>query len=234
MTLVARLVARGLVGRGRLVALVALSLFPVVGAVAARSAGADDRVVAVILERAHLSVVVALVVLVIGGSALGDLRDSGAITHLATAPLARRTIVVGAVLGTCAVAVPLLTVTGVVSAALATGDAEVVARTAAATVLAVAAYAAIGVLLSVASRHPLIVGVLYAVIWETSIAGFAPSAPRFSVSAYARRIVADGLDTRALNPPPGVETVGAIVVLAVVAAVLTLYAARRLTRANLP
>ena len=80
-------------------------------------------------------------------------------------------------------------------------------------------------------RRPIVVGVLYILLWEGSIATFAASADRLSIAAYGRALVAERLpQAAAAVVSPGT----AIIVLLCAAAGGTLLAARAMTRAELP
>ena len=72
---------------------------------------------------------------------------------------------------------------------------------------------------------------LYILLWEGSIANFAPSAHKLSIGAYGKSLVAHAL------PQGAVATSGpgtCVVVLAVVAAVGCWFGARLLSRVELP
>jgi hypothetical protein len=80
-------------------------------------------------------------------------------------------------------------------------------------------------------RRPVVIGVLYIVLWEGSIATFAASADRFSIAAYGRALAVEGVqDVNA----PDVSGVAAVLVLAIVSGIATWAAARRLSRVELP
>ena len=98
-------------------------------------------------------------------------------------------------------------------------------------VLASLAYCAGSVLLSLYSRRPIVIGVLYILLWEGSIATFAASAAKLSISAYGRAFTAHVLP-QASRPVAG-TAVSAVVLLAVVAAT-GWAAARALGRVELP
>ena len=92
-------------------------------------------------------------------------------------------------------------------------------------------YCAVTSWLSMASRRPVVIGALYILLWEGSIATFAASADRFSIAAYGRAIAVEGvIDVNA----PDASAATAIIVLAVVTAVAAWAATRRFTRTELP
>jgi len=98
-------------------------------------------------------------------------------------------------------------------------------------VLASLAYCAASVLLSLYTRRPIVIGVLYIILWEGSIATFAASAAKLSISAYGRAFVGRVLP-QAAAPVSGTLVAG--IVLVAVAAATAWFAARALGRVELP
>jgi ABC-2 type transport system permease protein len=76
-----------------------------------------------------------------------------------------------------------------------------------------------------------VIGIIYIILWEGSIATFAPSAAKLSISAYGRAFVAHALP-QAAKPVAG--TVPSAIVLAIVVAVAAWAATRRLVTSELP
>jgi hypothetical protein len=79
-----------------------------------------------------------------------------------------------------------------------------------------------------------VIGLIYVLFWEGSIATFAPSARWLSLGAYARAIVAGGLPSWTDKNVPAIGPPAAVAVLAGIAAVATLWCGRRLARVELP
>ena len=59
--------------------------------------------------------------------------------------------------------------------------------------LAALCYCAAAAWLAMVLRRPVVIGVLYILLWEGSIATFAASADRFSMAAYGRAIAVEGV-----------------------------------------
>jgi ABC-2 type transport system permease protein len=93
-------------------------------------------------------------------------------------------------------------------------------------------YCALSALLAMVTRRPVVLGVLYILLWEGTIATFAASADRFSIAAYGRAIASEGIAGDNAAPSFGGGT-GLIVLVAVSLAAGWL-ATRRLTRTELP
>jgi ABC-2 type transport system permease protein len=231
------LFVRSLAGRRRVVALLALALMPgivVIIATALDVVDSPNRFTARVVERLLLPVILALVTVVLGASAIGEGREDGTILYVVATPLARLRIVVAAWLATTAVAVALvlpsaLAVTIVPGAVGGKG----VVSTLLAVVLAAATYAALSVLLSLSIRHAILAGVLYVLLWEGSIASFAASASRLSIAAYAKVIAARGFDVAPPLNVPAVSSASAVALLVVGSALLLAGSTRALKRADL-
>lgn len=220
----------------------ALALLPALGVlvVSFGFGAADPRV-----EYGHFArnllipIVVAVVALVIATSAVGDERDDLTILYLAQTPLSRWRIVVetwmAAVVATVAlVAVPLgaaLVLGRHAGLGAASGVDLVVA-----SMLAICAYCAAGTLLALLTRRAALIGVMYVLIWEGTLSGFAAGARNLSIAQHARSLIARSVDpvTRAAIEPPTAGVGAAVVVLVLVAGLGLALARRRLARMDLP
>jgi ABC-2 type transport system permease protein len=231
------LFARSLAGRRRVIALLVLALLPGIVAVIVSAFGVVDdpeRLTARLVERLLVPVILALVTVVLGASAIGDGRDDGTILYIVATPLARWRIIVAAWLATTVIATALV-VPSALAITIAPGavGARGVASTLLAVVLAVAAYAALALLLSLSIRHGILAGILYVLLWEGSIANFAASASRFSIAAYGKVIASRGFDDVPPLNVPAVSEPSAVALLAVGTVLLLAAATRALKRVDL-
>jgi ABC-2 type transport system permease protein len=218
-----------------------LALAPLLSAAVAMIQAADGTAgadaFASLMEQLFLPLILPFIGLVIGSSALGEERDDGTILYIASTPLPRLAIVLPAIaaaaLTTAVLCLPGLLLTIVLS----TGN-DLSATTAAwaiASVLAASVtYAAVFGALSLRVKRPVVIGLIYVLFWEGSIATFAPSARWLSLGAYARAIVAGGLPSSTDENVPAIGALAAVVVLAAVSAVSALWCGRRLSRVELP
>lgn len=231
-----RLTLRSLVGGRRILALAALALVPVVAAVVFAAAGEIEPEVfwARLLQRLLIPTITAFVAVVIGASAIAEEREDGTILYLVSTPLPRLALVISKVAAAWTAAMALLVPSVLASGAIALGGdltAEQVAWPLVGVALACLCYCAASAWLAMVVRRPVVLGVLYILLWEGSIATFAASADRFSIAAYGRAIAVEGvIDVNA----PDASAATAVVVLLVVTALATWAAARRLTRTELP
>jgi ABC-2 type transport system permease protein len=240
-----RLTVRQLLRGKRVVALGLIPLVPVIVAVAWRLAPATSsfgstsghELYAALMESLLLPTCVAFVSLVLGASAIGDEREDGTILYLAATPLPRRTIVASkasaAWIATIALCLPGMVLCAVLCLgghAFGTAGAWSVL----AVVLSAAAYVAVFAAVSLGVGRPVVVGFIYVVLWEGSIATFAPSAEKFSIAAYGRALTAHGLPGVKTYNVPNVATGAAVLVLVLVTVLATAFGARRLGRVELP
>jgi ABC-2 type transport system permease protein len=212
-----------------------LSAFVAVVQATGGTAGADSF--ASLMEQLFLPLILPFLALVIGASALGEERDDATILYLASTPLPRLAITLPAI-AAAAVTTLIACAPGLaLTVALSPGD-DAGARTAlwavASVVAGACAYAGAFGALSLRVKRPVVIGLIYILFWEGSIATFAPSTRWLSIGAYARAVVAGGLPDETDRNVPHVGAVAAVLVLAAVAAVTVLWSGRRLQRLELP
>jgi ABC-2 type transport system permease protein len=233
-----RLALRRLLLRRRSLLLAFAPLLAAVVAVIQAAGGtADAGSFAALMEQIFLPTILPFLALVIGSSALGEERDDATILYLASTPLPRLAIALPAVAAAALTTIVLCLPGLAIVIALSPGD-DLSATSAAwalASVLAGACvYAAVFGALSLRVKRPVVIGLIYVLFWEGSIATFAPSARWLSLGAYARAVVAGGLPDFTDENVPAIGAPAAIAVLAAVAAVASWWCGRRLARLELP
>jgi ABC-2 type transport system permease protein len=202
-------------------------------------AAADVRLdrYAEIAESLVIPTVVAFVALVLGATAVGDEREERTILYFAATPVARLRLVAEWVLAAWAASLLVLApaVAGTATLGLAAGMG---ARGLVWLVVAVAAsalaYTALAALLALLIRRAIIVGMLYIVLWEATVATFAKSADKLSLGAYGRRLVAAGVPDAETFRVPDVSAWVALLVLVATSALAVWLGSRRLARMELP
>jgi ABC-2 type transport system permease protein len=180
---------------------------------------------------------VAIVALVLGASSIGDERDDGSILHIVATPVPRRTIVVSKLAAASTAVLVLCGPALAACIAIALGGAttaRAVVWSAAALVLCGIVYAALFLVLALVSGRPVLIGLIYVVLWEGSVATFAPLANWLSVGAYGRAMIAEGLPGAGRSNVPSISGAGAVLVLLIAGVLLTALATRRLSRVELP
>ena len=184
---VARLTARSLLGRRRALLLLCLpAVLLLLSAVARALAGTDDELAVLLLGGFALGTLVPLLGLIAGTGAIGPEIDDGSIVYLLSKPLSRHVVVVTKL----AVAVGVVTVLGAALTLLAglllagTSDGLAVAYAVGAAAAGVA-YCALFVLLAVLTRNAVVVGLLYALIWESLVGQLVPGAQALSIQQWS-------------------------------------------------
>ncbi len=200
-------------------------------------AGTDDGTALGLVGGFGLGTIVPLVALLAGTGAIGPEIDDGSIVYLLSKPISRFTIV----LSKLAVAIAVALVFGAVPVAVAT---RVLAASPEVLLIpllvgaaaACVAYAALFLCLAVLTRNAVIVGLLYAVVWETTIAGYVAGAQNLSVRqwslALTERLLGGDIAAR-LGVSAAVGATTGAMLLVVVTVAATYLAGRRLRTLHL-
>lgn len=183
---VAQLTARSLLGGKRTILLIALPAVLILLALIARGlAGQDDKVAVGVLGGFALATLVPLLGLIAGTGAIGPEIDDGSIIYLLSKPLSRFSIATTKIV----IAVTVISVFAAVPTLLAglilAGPSNLAVAFALGALIAGAAYGALFVLLAVITRHAVVIGLLYALIWETLVGNFVPGAQALSIQQWA-------------------------------------------------
>lgn len=221
---VAMLTVRTLLGRRRAWLLLALPGVLVLLSVVVRLTvdEADRTEVAVgLLGAFGIATVLPLLSLIAGTGAIGGEIDDGSIVYLLAKPLSRDVIVITKLLvavGVVAVfgALPL-TVSGLI---LVGGDDRLAVGFGLEALLAGAAYCALFVLLSVLTRNAVVIGLVYALVWESLVGSVVPGAQALSIQQWSvglnRVVVGSSADplglTSAVRPAVGIPLLVALIV----------------------
>ncbi|MFC8715832.1 ABC transporter permease [Kitasatospora sp. NPDC057198] len=227
-TTVARLTARGLFGRRRVLILLAVPVMLLVVSLLARGNDLDSLdLVHKILGTLALGTLVPVTGLVVGTGVIATEIEDGSIVYLLAKPLPRWKIVttkLAVAVGTTWLlsAVPIF-----VSGLLLYGTADQVALGYTVGALASgAAYSAVFLLLGVLTRHAVIAGLAYALIWESLIGSYVEGAQTLSVQQWGlsltEAVAADGT----VIAPVGLAT--ALWLLVIVGVGATAYASVKL------
>jgi ABC-2 type transport system permease protein len=229
---VATLTWRSLLGRRRALLLLALPVILVALAVVIRAIRGEDLDHAVaLLGRFGLGFLIPLLCLIAGTGSIGPEIDDGSIIYLLAKPLNRSTIVLTKLATAIVVMIgfgvlPTLAAGYVVAGA----TANVAVGYAVGALVAGVAYSALFLLLAILTRNAVVVGLLYALVWEGLVGGYVPGAQALSIQQWALAITAKIVGDRAdeLNVTSAVSLNNAIVLLLVLTVGATVYAGYRL------
>lgn len=224
-----RLSLRQLVVRRSTLLLAGLALLPLLLAIVFRLGDSTEdpqrwtaRTLYVALE---LTAVLPLTALLLGVSSIGDEIEDGTAVYLLTKPISRWQILVPKLLAawlvTTALVLPFAIVAGLI-ALDGEGGSSLVVGFAVAIVAGAFAYSAVFVLLSVVTSRALIMGLVYAFLWEGAITGIFPGARYLSIRHFSMGIAGwiANPPARVFDPYVGGVTALVLIVLATVGAVL--------------
>ncbi|MDG4793881.1 ABC transporter permease [Micromonospora sp. WMMD1082] len=218
MSTVSWITARGLFGRRRFLLLLPLPVLLVVLAVISRGLGvAPADWGPPVLVGLGLAVVLPVVALIVGTGVLGAEIDDGTVVHVLTSPLPRWQIVlpklaVASGVTAVTVAVPLFAA-GLLADSVRLGVALAVAASAGAL-----AYSALFVAASLLTRRPVLLGLVYVLIWEGLLGNVVTGTRVLSIQHYvialADRLAPTELLSTTVSVPVAVVMTALIIVAA--------------------
>ncbi|WMX46038.1 ABC transporter permease [Streptomyces roseicoloratus] len=215
---VARLTYRALLGRRRALILFALPALLILIAAAVRAFnGADDQVAADVLGGFALATMVPLIGVIAGTGAIGPEIDDGSIVYLLSKPVKRPEIIFTKLIVAIAVTMVFSAVPTLIAGFVLNGNGQqvAVAYTVAALVASIA-YSALFLLLGTVSRHAVVIGLVYALVWETLFGSLIEGARTLSVQqwalALAEKVTGDSLISSDVSLPTAVTLLAAVTV----------------------
>jgi ABC-2 type transport system permease protein len=225
---VGRLTYRALLGRRRALLLFALPLLLLIIVVAVRAlTGADDQNASDLLQGFALSTMVPLVGVIAGTGAIAPEIDDGAIVYLLAKPIRRSTIISTKLLVAMGVTVAFSAIPTLLAGYILNGNGQNIAVAyAVAAAVASLAYASVFLMLGVITRHAVVAGLVYALVWETVVGNVVPGARTLSVQQWALAIAQKIGHGDIISSDVGLPT--AVILLVVASALAVWYAGRRL------
>jgi ABC-2 type transport system permease protein len=225
---VARLTYRAVLGTRRAAVLFIVPGVLLAIAIAVRLiSGADDRTATALLGALALSTMVPLIGVIAGTGAIGPEIDDGSIVYLLAKPLKRPTIIFTKLIVAIGVTMAFSSIPVLIAGFILNNNGQQLAVAySVAALFSSIAYSALFLLLGTVTRHAVVIGLVYVLVWETSIANLVPGARVLSVRQWglslAERIGADGAITA------DVSMTTSVVLLLVATVAATWYAGRRL------
>lgn len=226
MSTVAYITARGLLGRRRVLLLLPLPVLLVGLALICRAYNVDpNQWGQAVVVGLGLAVMLPVVALIVGTGVLGSEVDDGTIVHILTKPLPRRDIIFAKLLvatgvTTVTTTIPLF-ITGVLADSVKFGLALVVGAAVGAL-----AYSSLFLLLSLLTRRPVLLGLVYILVWEGLLGRFMSGTRVLSIEQYVIALTDKLAPTDMLSGKVSIPV--AIVMSAIFAVGGTLYAINRL------
>ncbi|HET6859579.1 MAG TPA: ABC transporter permease subunit [Streptomyces sp.] len=225
---VARLTYRALLGRRRAAILFVLPALLILIAVAVRLlTGADDQVAADVLGGFAIATMIPLIGVIAGTGAIGPEIDDGSIVYLLAKPVKRSTIIFTKLIVAIAVTMAFSAIPTFIAGLILNGNGGqiAIAYTVAALVASIA-YSALFLLLGTVTRHAVVLGLVYALVWETLFGSLVPGARTLSVQQWSLSLAERISDNGMITSDVGLPT--AITLLAVVTVLATWYAGQKL------
>lgn len=201
-TTIAWITARGLFGRRRFLLLLPLPLVLVGMAWLGSSIGRPDEVAGPVLIGIGVAVVLPLIALIVGTGVLGSEIDDGTIVHILTKPVPRWKIVLSKLFVAFAVSAAVVAVAMFVAAAM-VGGVRLGFAFAGAGAVGALAYSALFLALSLLTRRPVLLGLIYITVWEGLLGNLVSGTRVLSVQQYvvtlADRLAASDLVTGSVS-----------------------------------
>ncbi|MGW1883542.1 ABC transporter permease [Streptomyces sp. NPDC002133] len=217
---VARLTYRALLGRRRAAVLFILpGLLLLIAASVRAFNGVDDQIAADVLGGFAIATMVPLIGVIAGTGAIGPEIDDGSIVYLLAKPVKRPTIIITKLIVAIAVTMAFSAIPTLVAGLILNGNGQQIATayTVAALVASIA-YSALFLLLGTVSRHAVVIGLVYALVWETLFGSLVPGARTLSVQqwslALAEKIGGEGMIASDVGLPLAVALLAGVTVLA--------------------
>ncbi|WP_431043211.1 ABC transporter permease subunit [Streptomyces sp. P1-3] len=225
---VARLTYRALLGRRRALLLAALPALLLVISIAVRAlSGADDSTADGILGGFALATMVPLIGVIAGTGAISPEIDDGSVIYLLAKPVKRPTIIFTKLIVATAVTVAFSAVPTLLAGYILNGNSQQLAVAyALAAAVASVAYSAIFLLLGTVTRHAVVAGLVYALVWESVFGNLVAGARTLSVQQWALALAQRTAEGDVISSDVGLPA--AVVLLSAVTVAATWYAGRRL------
>ncbi|MEU6108443.1 ABC transporter permease subunit [Streptomyces albidoflavus] len=225
---VARLTYRALLGRRRALILFVLPALLLVIAVAVRLlTGADDSTAEAVLGGFSLAVMVPIIGVVAGTGAIAPEIDDGSVVYLLAKPIKRPTIILTKLFVAIGVTMAFSAIPTLLAGFILNGNGGqlAVAYTVAALVASIA-YAALFLLLGTITRHAVVFGLVYALIWEGLFASLISGARTLSVQQWALAVAEKVTGGEAVASDVALPT--AVILLVAATVLATWYAGQKL------
>ncbi|MEU7581829.1 ABC transporter permease [Streptomyces sp. NPDC041068] len=225
---VARLTYRALLGRRRALILFALPVLLIVISAAVRAfSGADDQVAVDVLGGFALATMVPIIGVIAGTGAIGPEIDDGSVVYLLSKPVKRPTIIFTKLIVAIAVTMAFSAIPTFIAGMILNGNGQqiAIAYTIAALVASIT-YAAIFLLLGTITRHAVVFGLVYALVWEALFGSLVMGARTLSVQQWSLAVAQKVGDGDLIRSDVGLTT--ATVLLVAVTVVTTWYAGQKL------
>jgi ABC-2 type transport system permease protein len=224
---IAGLTARAMLGRRRVLLLLPMPALLIGLTLIGMSTGTREELwTPTVLGQLGLGVILPLTALIVGSSVLGLEIEDGTITHILAKPLPRSEIIVAKLVVAWGVTALATAVPLAIAGALVDSFRLAIGLGLGALVGALA-YTAFFLALSLMTRRPVAIGLVYIMLWENLLVRFVSGARVLSIQQYSVTL-ADGLSGDTLLLDSNLSAVTAAVLSAAFIALGTVIATQRL------
>jgi ABC-2 type transport system permease protein len=201
-TTIAWITARGLFGRRRFLLLFPLPLILIGMAWLGSAVGGAAELASPVLVGIGVAVMLPLTALIVGTGVLGSEIDDGTIVHILTKPVPRWKIVLSKLFVAFTVSAAVVAV-AMFAAGLVLDGVRLGLAFAAASAVGALAYSALFLALSMLTRRPVLLGLIYITIWEGLLGNLVSGTRVLSIQQYvvtlADRMAASDLVTGSVS-----------------------------------
>jgi ABC-2 type transport system permease protein len=236
-SVVINLTRRALLGKRRALLLMLLpGLLLGIAALVGAGNSADAESASGFIQGFGLGTLLPLICLLIGTGVIGPEIEDQSLIYLLAKPVKRSTIVLSKLAVAYGAALVFAVIPTVAATWLAGGrEADVVLALAVTAALASLTYVTVFFLLATLTRNAVVVGLLYAVLWETVLGGYAPGVRALSVRQWslapAEQIA--GAQAQAWGIASEVSLTTGVIAIAITTVAAIALASRRLSRLQL-
>jgi ABC-2 type transport system permease protein len=201
---IAWITARALLGRKRVLLLLPLPVLVIGLTLIAHAVRPDrtDRWAQPIIDGLGFGVMVPIIALIVGTAVLGAEIEDGTIVHILAKPLARQWIVLTKLV-VAAGFTALVTATPMFFAGLIAHSVRFGLALAVACTVGALGYATVFLLLSLVTRRPVLLGLLYVLLWEGLLGNLLASTRELSIHQYAVTVATRVAPTELLHSHVG-------------------------------
>jgi ABC-2 type transport system permease protein len=227
-TTIVMLTARALFGGKRALLLLAMSLLLLALATTLRfTVAMEHQATADFLSSVALGALVPLFGLIVGTGVISPEIDDGSIIYLLAKPISRPTIALSKFIVAVAATVVFGAVPTFLAGLIISGAAAQIAiGFGVGAVVSSVAYSAVFLLLGIVTRHAVVLGLCYALIWEGLVGGFVPGARTLSIQQWALSVTESITEQGIVTADVQLAVAWALLAVVIVAA--TWYAGQRL------
>jgi ABC-2 type transport system permease protein len=186
---VIRLTVQAMLGGRRVLLVSAIAVILLaLGGLVRLIGGISDPEIAQFLQVVSLATLMPLFGLIVGTGTIGPEIDDGSIIHLLAKPVSRAVIVQSKLVVAVAATVAFAVLPTVLAALIMGASASLALALGVGSLAAGAVYCVLFMLLAILTRHAVIVGLAYALIWESLVGSLVPGARNLSVQQWALSI----------------------------------------------